>query len=334
MAADQAPSLSSKEVFTAAIQAPSLSSKEVVTAAIQAPSPFSKMEETEVPSVSLIRDIVSSYEDDDLCRTVIRFLRKSQSDLGAAALHELRARLPRHIRARLHRFTLDHDVLRYRANSADIPRIVIPSNDELKHNLLYEFHNTPVSRHLGRDKTLLALSRLFWWKGMTKSVNDYVHRCDVCQRVKASAGDKTPLLSLPIPPNCWSSVSMDFIFGFPKNRQRQTGILVFVCRLSKMVHLAPCREQIGAEEAARLFLEHVFKLHGLPDDLVSDRDPRFTAAFWKHLFQTLGTRLHMSSARHPESDGQTERVNRVVEDILRTFCSIFPTHMGFPSSNC
>ena len=121
---------------------------------------------------------------------------------------------------------------------------------------------------------------------------------------------------------------MDFIFGFPKNQQNHNGILVFVCRLSKMVHLAPCRDTIDAEKSAQLFLDHVFKHHGLPDTIVSDRDPRFTGKFWNTLFSTLGSKLAMSSARHPETDGQTERVNRVIEDILRSFCAKFSRTWG------
>jgi hypothetical protein len=117
---------------------------------------------------------------------------------------------------------------------------------------------------------------------------------------------------------------MDFVFGLPADANHNTGVVVFVDRLSKMVHLAPCRREVTGKQTAVLFLEHVFKAHGLPDSLVSDRDPRFTSAFWQHLFAQLGTKLAMSTADHPQTDGQTERVNRVLEDILRSICAEHP----------
>ncbi|KAG3129615.1 hypothetical protein PI126_g20886 [Phytophthora idaei] len=113
-------------------------------------------------------------------------------------------------------------------------------------------------------------------------------------------------------------MSLDFVLGLPADDHGNTGILVFVCRLSKMVHLAPVPDTVTGEQAARLFVDGVFRHHGLPETFVSDRDPRFTAAFWQTRFQLLGTRLHMSTADHPQTDGQTERVNRVLEDTLRS----------------
>ncbi|KAE9173591.1 hypothetical protein PF005_g26205 [Phytophthora fragariae] len=110
---------------------------------------------------------------------------------------------------------------------------------------------------------------------------------------------------------------MDFIFGLPRDAKGRTGVLVFVDRFSKMVHLAPVAAEVTADVSAELFLDLVFRHHGLPESIVSDRDPRFTSAFWTRLFALLGTRLLMSTAAHPETDGQTERVNRVLEDVLR-----------------
>jgi Integrase zinc binding domain/Chromo (CHRromatin Organisation MOdifier) domain len=223
---------------------------------------------------------------------------------------------------------VSNGLLLYQNTPTESKRVVVPANEELRHNIVFEHHDTPVAGHLGRDKTQHAVARSFWWNNMHKFIDQYVHHCDVCQRVKPTQCSRAPLQSLPIPPDCWNSVSMDFIFGFPRNNQKQTGILVFVCRLSKMVHLAPCSESVDAEKSARLFVDHVFRHHGLPETLISDRDPRFTSRFWQELFSMLGTRLTMSTARHPETDGQTERVNRVVEDVLRSFCAKFPRTWG------
>ena len=109
---------------------------------------------------------------------------------------------------------------------------------------------------------------------------------------------------------------MDFVFGKPDDDHKNNGILVFVDQFSKMVHLAVVSESITANGCARVFLDTIFQLHGLPRELVSDRDPRFTAEFWLSVFRSLGTRLKMSTSDHPETDGQTERANRVLEEIL------------------
>ncbi|POM74958.1 Pol protein [Phytophthora palmivora] len=143
-------------------------------------------------------------------------------------------------------------------------------------------------------------------------------------RVKISGHASALLQSLPVPADSWKSRSLDFVFGLPDDDKGNTGILVFVCRLSKMVHLAPVRDKVTGKQAAQLFLDSVFCYHGLPETIVSDRDPRFTGAFWDTLFQLLGTKLTISTADHPQTDGQTERVNRVLEDTLRSICAKAP----------
>uniref|UniRef100_A0AAV1TVZ2 Integrase catalytic domain-containing protein n=1 Tax=Peronospora matthiolae TaxID=2874970 RepID=A0AAV1TVZ2_9STRA len=117
---------------------------------------------------------------------------------------------------------------------------------------------------------------------------------------------------------------MDFVFGLPRDAAGNTGIVVFVDRLSKMAHLAAVPDSIDGEGTAKLFMDRVFRQHGLPVAIVSDRDPRFTGKFWTSVFKVLGTRLDMSTADHPQTDGQTERVNRVINDILRSICADTP----------
>lgn len=114
-------------------------------------------------------------------------------------------------------------------------------------------------------------------------------------------------------------MSMDFITGLPTTSKGHDAILVFVDRLSKMAHFAPCHKDTSASDTAKLFIDHVYKLHGLPFDIVSDRDGRFTSDFWRELTRLLGTKLLMSSSFHPETDGQTERTNRILEEYLRHY---------------
>ncbi|KAF1327885.1 Pol protein, partial [Globisporangium splendens] len=258
-------------------------------------------------------NIQSLYAKDDECRLLIAHFDGSSKES-----------LPAKLESKLARFSYHDGLLWHRLSNFDYPRVYVPHDQDLKLSILHEFHDAPASGHLGREKTFLQVSNVFWWPHQYKWVANYVRSCEQCQRVKPAGKNKAPLHPLPIPQDCWKSVSMDFVFGFPEDKTRNTGVVVFVDRLSKMVHVAPVRKHVTAQETACLFLEHVFRYHGLPESIVSDRDPRFTAAFWRELFRLLGTDLALSTADHPETDGQTERVNRVVEDILRSIAVDHP----------
>ena len=237
---------------------------------------------------------------------------------------ESKVELSPRLQSKLHRFSYHNGLLHYQVEANDEPRIVAPNDEDIRHSIVYECHDTPNSGHLGREKTYLNVSRNFWWPKLYKFVAKYVRTCEVCQRVKPSPSSEAPLQSLPVASDHWKSVSMDFIFGLPADNKGRSGILVFVDRVSKMVHLAAVHESVTAVDSATIFFNEVFRHHGMPETLISDRDPRFTSTFWRSLFALLGSRLHMSTADHPETDGQTERVNRVIEDILRSFCSTNP----------
>lgn len=199
-------------------------------------------------------------------------------------------------------------------------RLYIPDHTDLRSTLLREHHDSHVSGHLGRDKTLAALERSFFWPNMRGEVENYVKTCPTCQLVKPTNQSPLGLLQpLPIPERRWQQVSMDFIMQLPRTARGKDAILVFVDKLTKMVHLVPTTTAVDAPGTAKLFFNSVFRLHGMPEILISDRDPRFTSAFWKSLFKLVDTRLTMSTAFHPQTDGQTERVNRTVEDILRCY---------------
>ena len=117
---------------------------------------------------------------------------------------------------------------------------------------------------------------------------------------------------------------MDFMFGLPNYAHGNTNIVIFVDRLSKMSHLAAVPDSIDGEGTATLFIDRVFRQHGSPVAIISDRDPRFTGKFWKFVFKVLGTRSDMSTADHPQTDGQTEREILVIGDILRSVCAKTP----------
>ena len=146
--------------------------------------------------------------------------------------------------------------------------------------------------------------------------------CDVCQRVKAEhlkpAGTLQPL---PIPSWNWEEISMDFITGLPKTSGGYNSIWVIVDRLTKSAHFLPVKTSYTIEKYAELYLTKVVCLHGVPKSIVSDRGPQFTAQFWEALYDAVGTKLLHSTAYHPQTGGQTERVNQILEDMLRA-CAI------------
>ncbi|KAE9182825.1 hypothetical protein PF004_g24131 [Phytophthora fragariae] len=235
------------------------------------------------PVLPLRQQIADAYEDDAFYAAIIRYLRNPTADTLA--------KLTRPTRDTITRYDLDGDLLTYAIDTFDTPRVVIPADDDLRARLVHEYHDAPAGGHLGREKTFAALSRDFFWPRMYKWIRKWVRSCEICQRVKPAASKQAPLRLLPIATSAWRSVSMDFIFGLPRDAEGRTGVLVFVDRFSKMVHLDPVAAEVTADESAELFLDLVFRHHGLPESIVSDRDPRFTSAFWTRLFALLGTRL-------------------------------------------
>jgi transposase InsO family protein len=155
---------------------------------------------------------------------------------------------------------------------------------------------------------------------MSTYVKSYIKHCHACQVMKASHQKPLGLLRpLQIPSRPWSSVSMDLITALPSSSAGNDCIFVIVDRFTKMCHFEACQTTITATQLADLFCRMCWRHHGLPEEIVSDRDPRFTARFWQSFWKSIGTNLAMSSAYHPQTDGQTERANRTLEQMLRFY---------------
>jgi RNase H-like domain found in reverse transcriptase/Reverse transcriptase (RNA-dependent DNA polymerase)/Integrase zinc binding domain/Chromo (CHRromatin Organisation MOdifier) domain/gag-polyprotein putative aspartyl protease len=200
----------------------------------------------------------------------------------------------------------------------DGERLCVPQ--QMRARLIYENHDTPIAGHAGGERTYAKMQTHLYWPKMHKDIKRYISSCDTCQRNKASQLMKAGLLQpLPIPTERWANISVDFITQLPLTKDKHDAIVVFVDMLSKMVHFLLTTTTASAPATARLFFEEIFRLHGLPRVIVSDRDSKFTSKFWKALFEHLGTELAMSTAFHPQTDGQTERMNRTLEDMLRAF---------------
>ena len=197
-------------------------------------------------------------------------------------------------------------------------RLCVPTQ-ELQQLVLRELHDVAIAGHPGRDRLYAQARAAYFWPGMSRDVEEFVQSCPRCQRSKPRT-HRTPGLHQPlsVPVESWRSVSMDFMTDLPRTPRGRDALMVVVDRFTKMVHLTAMRKADGAEEIARLFVRDIFRLHGLPSDIVSDRDSRFTSKFWGSLWAQLGTTLSLSTASHPQSDGQTERANRTINEMIRT----------------
>ncbi|GJP47876.1 hypothetical protein CLOM_g7051 [Closterium sp. NIES-68] len=201
-------------------------------------------------------------------------------------------------------------------------RIWVPGYDLLRTLLIQESHDNPTSGHFGVDKTTKMLQRNYYWPNMADDVRKYVSSCTACQIMKSSHQRAAGLLQpLDPPERPWQHVTMDYVTGLPAGPSGNDAILVVVDRLTKMAHFIACQQTITAEQTAQLFIANVIRLHGLPSAIISDRDPKFTSKFWRHLWDQFGTKLQFSSAYHPQTDGQTERVNQTMEQLIRTTCT-------------
>ncbi|CAN1764063.1 Transposon Ty3-G Gag-Pol polyprotein, partial [Linum perenne] len=173
--------------------------------------------------------------------------------------------------------------------------------------------------HPGMTKMYNDLKLSFWWPGMKKDVARYVATCLVCQKAKAEHRAPGGLLqSLPIPEWKFADITMDFVSGFPPTREGKDAVWVIVDRLTKVAHFIPIRFKPSVEVLAKLYIEEVVRLHGVPQSIVSDRDPSFTSHFWEGLHTALGTKLKFSTAYHPQTDGQSERTILTLEELLRS----------------
>jgi len=164
---------------------------------------------------------------------------------------------------------------------------------------------------------------------MNQEIKSYIQSCVKCQGNKASNRHSQGLLqALPVPQGPWEQVTMDLISQLPITRRKNDASVVFVDKLTKMTHLIPTKTTVTAPHLAEMFYGEIIRLHGIARSIVSDRDPRFTSNFWKCLWKLLGTKLAMSTAYHPQTDGQTERMNRILEDMIRAYVNFEQNDWG------
>ncbi|GJT42256.1 RNA-directed DNA polymerase [Tanacetum coccineum] len=188
----------------------------------------------------------------------------------------------------------------------------------LREAIILEGHAGGLAGHFGRDKTLALLREQFYWPKMERDVNRLLERCRTCHIVKthsSNAGLYTPLY-VPVSP--WEDVSLDFVLGLPRTQRAKDSVMVVVDRFSKMSHFVPCSKTFDVSQVARLYFAKIVKLHGVPKTLTSDRDVKFVSHLWRTFWTRLGSKLQLSSSHHPQTDRQTEVVNRSLGNLLRS----------------
>jgi hypothetical protein len=250
-------------------------------------------------SPAWLHDVVAGYDNNPTAQQLLTSLSVQSDDSGP--------------------FSPRQGVIRYNG------RVWLDGNSELQQRVLQAMHDSAIGGHSGIPVTYDRLKQLFYWPGMKSVVQAYVHSCSVRQQAKPERVKYPGLLQpLSVPPQAWHTISLDFIEGLPHSEHANC-ILVVVDKFSKYGHFLILSHPFTAARVARVFLEHIYKLHGLPTNIISDRDRIFTSTFWQNLFRLTDTKLCMSSAYHPQSDGQTERLNQCLETFLRCFVHTCPS---------
>ena len=193
---------------------------------------------------------------------------------------------------------------------------MVPRLAKLREEILREFHYSRFAVHPGGTKMYRDLRHQYYWSGMKRHVEDFVRRCLTCQQIKAQRPTRL-LQPLKVAKWKWEHITMDFATHLSWTSRKHDAVWVIVDRLTKSAHFLVVWMTFTLKEFCKLYIREIVRLHGVPVSIVSDWDPRFTAQFWKSFQRAMGTQLRMSTAFHPQTDGQSEMTIQVLEDMLR-----------------
>jgi hypothetical protein len=245
-----------------------------------------------------ISEVVKSYANDEHCKDLTQKLALAPSSVP--------------------NYTYTKGVLRYKT------KIYIGSCSDLRTKVIDSLHNSELGGHSGGKATYQRIKLIFHWPGLKQQVIEFIKKCPTCQLNKAEHYKYMGLLQpLPVPDFAWTHISMDFLEGMPLSEHRNM-ILVVVDRFTKYAHFISLKHPINVQTVAKAFKDNIFKLHGLPTVIVTDRDKIFTSKLWQDLFKSLGVKLYFSTSYHPQTGGQTERVNQCLENYLRNMAFLQP----------
>jgi len=212
-------------------------------------------------------------------------------------------------------YVLLHGVLYYR--HAGTYKVYVPKS--IRSALLAEYHNIPIAGHLGWKKTYHAMNQHYYWPNMPSDVRSYTSSCPICQRVKPTKQQPPPLQPLEVPLRPFQEITLDWLSGFPKDKQGHDGVLNIVDRFSKWSIMIPTDKHMTTAGMCDVLYKHVFSWVGLPASIIGDRDSRLTASWMRKLVKYLVLRLKLSTAYHPQTDGETERFHATFLQMLRSF---------------
>ncbi|CAR64332.1 YALI0E14388p2 [Yarrowia lipolytica CLIB122] len=252
------------------------------------------------PDDSLLDIIKQGYESDEYFKDVFKVL----------ATEPVVIPKEMHNHARHFRYDKNTGLLYFASvYKGEGERLCVPRGKARK-MLMKEAHDAPLAGHYGYFKSYERLARAYYWPRMIDHMRNHTRSCLICQTTKARRAPPQGLLKqLPVPTGNWQEITMDFIGGIPTTHRGHNNIWVTVDRMSKMVHLIPCKTSTDGEELADMYIDRIVRYHGVPRSIVSDRDKLFTAKLWQTLQTRLGTELKFSTVNHPQTDGQSERVN-------------------------
>ena len=231
------------------------------------------------------------------------------------ALETIQNKAPRKLRKGLEDWNTEDGLILYRG------KVYVPNDQNIRRELVQLHHDAPHAGHTGIFKTAELISRNYWWPGMTTYIKRYVESCDRCLRKKNfTRKPPGPLQTISTHERPWETITNDFIVQLPESRGKDA-IWVVADHTLKEAHFIPITSDIDTEQTIDLYLNHVWKLHGLPKKMISDRGPQFVSKLMKGLFERLGIEGATSTAYHPQTDGQSERINQELEQYLRIFCN-------------
>src|ERR1700761_3855867 len=262
-------------------------------------------------AVRALEGIQVTGEEKDILKEIRHGMEaENQEEVVVKAVKELKKSSTKSVKSS--EWSIENGLLYYRG------KIYVPGS-ELRRQILTLCHDSKLAGHPGRWKTLELVSRNYWWPQMSRYIGKYVSTCDMCLRTKSIRQPPTgELHPLPIPDASWDTISVDFIVELPESNGKDA-IMVVVDSVTKRSHFIGTVTTLSAAGTAQLYLRHIWKHHGRPKRVVSDRGPQFVAEFTKELYRLLGIKLAATTTYHPQGDGQTEQINQELEQFLCLF---------------